>query len=252
MYQNLTNKQKENKIKKVLHLVSKAYDHDSFVNEDEKMVNKLAMKLQPNQWLRVSDNNFKNYTTLNIKQKRYIDLKPNGIWSSKGEWFFDKDKYLIFLEIDYSKILVLTTKEDLLEFEKHYCKQIIYKPRKQQNTEKTIHNNSIKKKHKKHTTQKKQLYCSMSINWHKVAKDYNGIAIVPNPDWYFPIGISKNNIDFDIRNHLWLRAYDVSSLVIWRNTDNTIIKYYEIGKISNLIKLTEDTQNTLEDIILQK
>ena len=36
MYQNLTNKQKESKIKKVLHLVSDAYNKDSIVNKDEK------------------------------------------------------------------------------------------------------------------------------------------------------------------------------------------------------------------------
>jgi hypothetical protein len=263
MYQNLTNKAKETKIKKVLHLVSKAYEHDSFVNEDEKMVHKLSMNLHPNQWLHVGDNNFNNFINLNIEQ-RHINSKPKGIWASKGDWFFDKDKYLILLEIDYSKILVLTTKEDLLEFEKHYCKQILYKPRTKHYTRITKHTNSyknsIKKNNsitKKRKTQNKQLHCSMNINWRKVQKNYNGIAIVPNPDWYFPIENSKfknskYNIDFEIKSHLWLRTYDVSSLVIWKNTDNTITKHYEIGKISNIIKLAKEQKEKLENLILHK
>ena len=90
----------------------------------------------------------------------------------------------------------------------------------------------------------------MNINWHKVAKYYNGIAIIPNPAWYFPIGKKISNID--LNHHMWLRMYDVSSLVIWKNSDNTIIKYVNFGKISNLIKQSKDTKKNLEYIILSK
>ena len=56
------------KIKKVLPLVSKAYEQGSFVNEDEKMVYRLAIGLKPNQWLRVEDKTYgsRDYST-NIK-----------------------------------------------------------------------------------------------------------------------------------------------------------------------------------------
>jgi len=90
----------------------------------------------------------------------------------------------------------------------------------------------------------------MNINWRKVSKDYNGIAIVPNPDWYFPI--NHLTAEFDKSAHLWLRTYDVSSLIIWRNNDNTIVKHYEIGKISNLIELSKKKKEKLEDLIINK
>ncbi len=71
MLQNLTNIQKESKIKKVLNLVSKAYEHDSFVNEDEKMVHKLATTLHPNQWLHVGNfNDFDNTKIITPTKKK--------------------------------------------------------------------------------------------------------------------------------------------------------------------------------------
>ena len=92
------------------------------------MVHKLATTLHPNQWLHVGNfNDFDNTKIINNDQP-YFFAKPKGIWSSKGEWIFKEDKYLTLLEIDYSKILVLTTKKDLIDFEKHYCKLTIFKP----------------------------------------------------------------------------------------------------------------------------
>ena len=41
----------------------------------------------------------------------------------------------------------------------------------------------------------------------------------------------------EIANHLWLKTYDVSSLIIWnQNTDKPITKYKSLGKIWDIYK----------------
>jgi len=112
---NISTKDKERKIAKVLPLIPKWYDEDSFVNELE-IVAKISKLLKPNQWLRVEDykHGQYDYSKPILYNKQRIGIKPSAIWASKGEWSFGKDKKLTLLEIDYSRILVLTTKEDYL------------------------------------------------------------------------------------------------------------------------------------------
>lgn len=251
MQNNISRSEKENKIKKVLHLISKAYEHDSLVNEDEEMVHKIATTLKPNQWLRVDKTPYDYSKSIDIIQTK--NSKPNGIWASKGEWLFKPDSNLTLLEIDYSRILVLTTKKDLLDFENNYCNKIKISNKSSISSisTRTKQTTKISQKTKSKTKlNKSSLICNFSINWKKVAKHYNGIAFVPNPDWYFP-----RKKDDDIRNHLWLRTYDVSSLIIWRNDNtndnNSIINYKNLGKIADLEKLTNHNHKLANIIIIK-
>ena len=119
--------EKEDKIAKVSHLISKWYDEGSFVSPVE-LVSRISKMLRPNQWLRVENARYGGYDynkPIIYKQKLGYP-KPIGIWASKGEWFLHS-KILTLLEIDYSRILVLTTRDDYLEFENKYCHKKIIK-----------------------------------------------------------------------------------------------------------------------------
>ena len=82
-----------------------------------------------------------------------IDMKPNGLWYSfNNEWEnFCKIQQLewvgknnFHLEIDYSKILLIENKTDLIEFILKYSKK---------------------------------LYAMDMIDWNKVSNDYSGIEL---------------------------------------------------------------------------
>ncbi len=252
----------ESKIQKVIPLISEYYDEGSFVNE-KSLVKQISKLLKPNQWLRIEPTPREYNTTLKYKQPTK-GLKPNGIWASKGEWLMSKDKYLTLLEVDYSRILVLITKQDYLDFEKKYCEyeklsSIIntYHPKTKKtnkNTKHTRKNNSnniknSKKLSKRERTTSQPLLCHTRINWQKVANDYDGIAMIPNPTPYFPT--DWNN--FITRyNHLWLKTYDVSSLVIWRQNDNTpITKYKSLGKVQDIYNQASKNKKTFSKTLLE-
>ncbi len=268
MLSHMTAREKENKIKKVLPLVSKAYEQDSFVNEDDKMVHRLAMGLAPNQWLRLEDRKYgaRDYKSdINIQQDK-TGIKPHGIWASKGEWYLYEDRELTLLEVDYSRILVLTTQEDLLAFEDEYCKKKMkslssidatnryYARRERKINEKVFGKKSsskqaklIKKSKSVEGYTKKRPMCDWAINWHEVSKKYDGIALVPNPDWYFQWGKDK----VENYSHTWLRSFDVSSLVIWRQSSgNPITRSINLGYIHELQAEAEKKKQTIDKVIL--
>lgn len=226
------------KIQKVLdHIKTKQKNSLNDSNHDNKhitnTIRKIITMLKPNQWLRIGHSRNEDLNiTKNFDKEQNIDMKPeNSIWYSKGDWiFFDEDiccepdDWLSIIEVDYSRILVLTTKEDYLEFEKHYC---IYTTKK--------HNKQYNKQHSKKTTKNKvsnrtqKRICSYKIQWNKVAKNYDGLAIIPNPRQFFPV------INKDYESHLWLKTFDVCSLAIWRQTDSKpITKHFTIGQLQNL------------------
>lgn len=248
-----TNNNINTKIRKVIPLISKYYMEDSFVNE-KSLVKKLAKLLKPNQWLRVEPEP-REYNK-NMEYGQVIFMKPYGIWASKGEWHLPKDKYLTLLEVDYSKILVLTTKQDYIDFEKKYCiPEKISRIMKQDLQAMKFNNppryqkaiNNLK--NKKLSNELKKTVCYGDIDWVKVAKKYDGIAMIPNPRPYFPIDWSKYHSSY---NHIWLKAYDVSSLVIWnQKTTTPITKYKSLGKISDIYKKAEKDGKKFDDTLLE-
>jgi len=233
--------EKERKIAKVAHLIPKYYDDGSIVNEPG-IVAKISKLLKPNLWLRVEDDRYGKYDySKPIQYGQYTSfMKPIGIWASKGEWVFSRHKDLTLIEVDYSRILVLTEKEDYIEFEDKYCKK---KPKKRIHyTRRTDRKSLIKggaitsrtkkltSKTKKQSKNKDETICIMSINWDKVSRDYDGIAMVP---WARPYFDFEELLKYN--THLWISTYDVSSLVIWNHDgQKPITKMVSLGNAGKL------------------
>ena len=236
---DISPKEKEAKIEKVRNLIPKYYDEYSIVSPI-KLVSRISKILKPNQWLRVENSKYGSYNyDKPIKYSQKIDMKPFGIWASKGEWNLSSNT-LTLLEVDYSRILVLTTKADYLEFENKYCHKKLIKPdwhpkRRTKRPSRIIKlfnqnggNNS--KKNLRNSTGLK-LVCVFRIDWPAVAKEYDGIALIPNPTPYF-LPDSRY-----LQDHLWLKTYDVSSLVVWvHNGNKPITKHIIVGDIAEMKK----------------
>jgi hypothetical protein len=230
--------EKENKIAKVAHLIPKWYAEGSIVNEPA-IVSKISKLLKPNQWLRLEDSRYGSYDyskPITYEKQSKGFMKPTGIWASKGEWSFHGDRPLTLLEVDYSRILVITTKEDYLEFEDKYCKKLL----RSRWTEKDWERQRRTRKSRRweggarnsKTIKNKKLVCTMNVNWDAVANDYDGIAFVPYGKPYFD---RKEMLEY--KNHIWVSSYDVSSLVIWRhNGTMPITRAISLGNTSNLYK----------------
>jgi hypothetical protein len=242
----------ENKLKKINKASKLISDYVSYSfldindnNETKYKINDIALLLKPNQWLRVENKKFN--PKLNFYQHSESDIKPNGIWASKGEWIFHsrKDRLITLMEVDYSKILVLTTKKDYIQFEKKYCilqnfgtvvnKYMDYKLSTygNKNNKKTKKNIVIPDKYIKY---KNKNICYSLIDWNKVSKDYDGIAMVPNPRNFYKVK-NYNQYHPNSYEHIWLKTYDVSSLVIWnQNNSNPIISSKPLGTVQEFIK----------------
>jgi len=254
--------EKERKIANVAHLIPEYYDDGSIVNEPG-IVAKISKLLKPNQWLRVERPEYEKYDyskSIEYNKQHKAFMKPNGIWASKGEWSFRPEAELTLLEVDYSRILVLTTKEDYIEFEDRYCRKLPKKIRivkrrtrlsKRWNggartiTKKNTSNSSTTSKSSKSGKSDGKMVCTMYINWQAVAKDYDGIAMVPFGRPYF----NRREMG-DYKNHLWLATYDVSSLVIWRHDGQTpITNAVNLGKTGGLYrpKSSEQEERVLDD-----
>ena len=240
---------RENKIAKVAHLIPKWYDEGSIVNEPH-IVAKISKLLKPNQWLRLEDSRYGSYDyskPITYEKQSKGFMKPTGIWASKGEWLFGRDKLLTLIEVDYSRILVITTKEDYLEFEDKYCKKVLRYNKTEKDRERARktrlsrrwdggarNNKTITKKSK--TIKQQKLVCTMNINWDAVSRDYDGIALVPYGKPYFDI---KEMLEY--QNHLWIATYDVSSLVIWRHNGTTpISRVISLGTTGKLYKTDKE------------
>lgn len=241
---------RENKIAKVAHLIPKWYADASIVNEPP-IIAKISKLLKPNQWLRLEDKRYGSYDyskPITYEKQSKGFMKPTGIWASKGEWLFGRDKLLTLIEVDYSRILVITTKEDYLEFEDKYCKKFLRNRWTEKDWERqrrtrlsrrwdggARNNKTITKKSK--TIKQQKLVCTMNINWDAVSRDYDGIALVPYGKPYFDI---KEMLEYE--NHIWVASYDVSSLIIWRHNGTTpITKTISLGSTDKLYKLGNDT-----------
>lgn len=161
----------------------KEYSSDS--NEMDRIVNTLSTKYRSRRII-LTNNEFspKTYFTQhypNRPESSLIRPKPRGTWYARGEdwanWmrsespdWFESYNHAYWLDLNYSKILRINTKEKFLDFEKTYLEQ----------------DNSY--------------YSRPMINWARVTKDYHGIEIIPyfwqfrNKDWYYPWDIASGCI----------------------------------------------------------
>jgi hypothetical protein len=161
------------------------------------------------------------------------------------------------LEVDYSRLLVLVNKEDYIAFEKKYCNLEKFSRIAKRissvtkyNTNNSSYTKMIKQlKNKTSSNNLNKKVCYTSINWAKVAIDYDGVVMVPNPKPYFPI--DSNNL-YSQYNHIWLTMYDVSSLVVWNQNINTpITKYKSLGKIQDIHDKAKKDKKTFETTLLE-
>lgn len=112
------------------------------------LIDKLSSQLPVDYWIHMS-----HQKDLKIQNTDNVNLiKAPGIYYSKGGWIFHvivKPSYYHFhvSKIDYSKIKLITTLDEAIEFEKDYG-----------NKENP----------------------SMLIDWNRVKNDYNGFLICPN------------------------------------------------------------------------
>lgn len=141
----------------------------------------IAKKLKPNEWIWISENQLETDYLSSVKQRDGPSLKPRGLFLSKGEWLFSEassmfDKWITKVTVNYDNILVVTNKEQ--------SKQLVDK-----------------------YGVKKDGFIETTIDWAKVANNYQGVAVVPNlydPDEYGP-GYEYG----------WNAGWDVSTLALW-------------------------------------
>lgn len=179
------------KINNVLDLVSKnaRFLQKNYPFDVHKYINKLALNLKCDQWIKISSDKF-NLNKETIKQKKQI-YKPMGSWFSKGDWLFHDQSsiynvYISLINVNYQNICILTNFDEINEFIEKYG-----------NIETTNYG-----------------YNFIEIDWPSVSKDYQGICIIPN--------MSKEIIDSwpltreeKFVKYNWLLGYDTSSLVLW-------------------------------------
>lgn len=142
-----------------------------------------------------------------LEQKTYaqdISHKPKGIWygfnmnwlrwmySNMPEWV---KKYDYFLEIDVSSanIIKIETKEQLADFDNKY-----------QNTDRDSYDRDLS-----------YTYSRLSIDWKKVAQDYDGIEM-PNYK-----ALVKRVGDY---TGYWYDSWDIDSGCIWNTKAIKVVK----------------------------
>ena len=214
--------------------------NNKIIEKQKKLLTKLSNSLKDNQWIKISTINFtkQKYNfmlyrqKLVIKNRLYINFKPPGsLWFSKGEWLFhiigcNKYSRITLVEIDYNNIYRITNKNpDNFIIDTYYKKNLSL----------FIKNNQVIKKYSNSILKNLIL-----INWKNIIKNYYGFAIYP-----FPVVSHKlktGNVSF-------LNTFDVSSLCLW-NTDS-IIKSYNLGKISQYIKINNSNTSNTDRLIIQ-
>lgn len=172
-----------------------------------EMIKKVMNKLKPNQWLHVSASGKIDKLNTdeidNTTSKGNFIAKPNGLWLSKGDWIspkkYDSDAHYI-ATVDYSKIKVVSTLEDMFEFIKKYANRRI--------------------------VDRKQFNFRLLQN-----EGYHGICFIPEPSYFLQKLYDKKLIKQGVANGL--RGYDVSSLIIWNI--NGVIKSFKYIDYDDLI-----------------
>jgi hypothetical protein len=145
--------------------------------------------------------------SLNKKySQKDTDFKPRGLWYAIDnewlEWCLDNMSHWIKenvfeLEIDISKIIVISNKTELNNFIKKFT-EVKYE-------------------------------CLETINWNLVKEEYNGIEIVNYNHLKYNIGYqSFHNFP------TWFYGWDVSGGCIWNLSIIKDIKKYETNKLQSI------------------
>jgi len=135
-----------------------------------------------------NNSNFIWYSNFQYRENELGDMKPSGLWYSINNEWIDWCKsempewirnYFYEIDIDESKILILSNENEIISFHQKYNKNIF----DSKIIRSTFH----------------------SIDWNRVKKDYSGIEI--------------QNYDNDIMGlrlaYTWYYSWDCSSGCIW-------------------------------------
>lgn len=193
---------------KVLPLVSKKYNN---TNQIRQLIDQLATRLDVDAWINLSYSEFDMSHMIN-KYNKNIQIregmfKPNGLYLSKGDWLFhafvnitktnrEHDRYLNIIWVDYTRIKVITSIEQLVKFTNKY--KIL------DNTDNSDNTNNSDNEY-------------VVIDWYQVANKYEGICIIPDLSSEINkiYGRHEHGL-FDIPKEFgWIMMLDVSTLVIW-------------------------------------
>ena len=202
------NDKKINDIKKVLHLIS---ERSFYTYDFKKYMNKLVMTLKPSQWIAFNKFAYNN-TFFNNYQTSDIYRKPQGMYCSKGEWFFHEkhienetnlhelqNHYVNFIDVDYTNIMVITNIHQAKKFLKKYVDIFPY------------------------PDPDPTYIGSYYIDWNAVRQKYWGFVLIPNFSFFSQNKNDKHALEHIKNGHL-LYGYDVSTLVFW---DNRCVKNYK-------------------------
>ena len=236
--------------------------------ENKKYLSELTDFLNDNEWLKISKtpfnieyfDKFNRLKNINVKNyNKYLGLKPDGVWFSKGGWLFHEDmccnidNYIIIAQIDYSNTYNITGSNrfnnpmnnkkyisSIRKFDKIYNGKIMMRECIPKYTKST--NATKSSKHKKtsnkincrtiKTLKKCNKYSQLCqwfegfnfYSWAKLYKEYDGFSLYPYMSKEFMLNIQK---------HLTFTSWDVESLVLW--SAKPIIKYKTLGTIKDII-----------------
>jgi len=140
---------------------------------------------------------------------QHIMHKPKGLWyafslgkeeSSWLNWLYAEmphwlEKYDYFLEIDVSSanIIKISTEEELSDFDNKY-----------QNTDRDTYDNDLT-----------YTYSRLSIDWRKVAQDYDGMELTNYETLLRSLGG---------RHGSWIDIWDIDSGCIWNTNAIKVVK----------------------------
>ncbi len=222
---------------------SSVYKTPSCHCSDTSLTEKFVKGLRYNQWVSLSSKDYGeivleeelDYEEYELKMSErakergnvfaglILNAKTEGLFCSKGDWLSHEcggGSKIITFEVDYEKILCVTTEEELDFFRKHYFKKF-------------------------------------SIDWIKVKQDYCGFVLLPSN---FNYGRNNNCNYGRNNNCNWMCGYDVSTLIIWNDDcvlkstsmdyDISTISEKTESKIGNL--RLEETESKIGNLRLEE
>jgi len=165
------------------------------------------------------------------KQPNGFKRKPKGLWYATGEgwkdyvgefgWKLDRNEFNLDLDLD--KILVIDTKQKLIDFDEKYG---------------GLGNTIAFGKHAQKIGA--NIYPDPGINWNKVQEDYSGIQIAGKDSRQIYTDKSDGNVN------RWYGTWAVGSGAIWNN--NAIKGYEKVTSVYVNLKDLPISKDLLKDI----
>ncbi len=185
---------------------------------ESKNILKVAKLLKKNQWVTVIGKDF----DFNHKCKQQNNIKPKGTYFSKGEWLYSSHLFedtgefncinLAVVEINDENILVLKSLNDMLDFTEEYGFKM--KLTRKHVNYKTYVDRTEESEFKFVLNKRRDVKYQTYIDWNEVSKDYDGIILYQQAQYFDYEGSVKEKFD----SILWATLYDVTTLVLFNSS----------------------------------